>query len=229
MSPRELCFRSSPLSKESDRISADVACLRAADIPFTLVSTAGFHCDVWRSMGVIVRDDERLVLDFVLKISKRPYRLAEVRVLGEEHRVIRCALEDIVPQARFVATSVNSKPGAIVLVENCTPWFDISNPGNEEEALPLLGRQRKAAGQLQRFTASARRWLEKESRIIDLCGVENLVLDRNYEVRYLDSFHVFFHLDLLHVIDEVDDALKFRIETSVQRLEYLESLVQAVR
>lgn len=217
------------MGKENDRIGADIACLGAAEMPFTLVSTAGFHCDVWRSMGVIVRGENRLALDFVLKVSKRPYRLPEVRILADEHRVIRAALEDIVPRARFVATRVNNKPGAIVLVENRTPWFDISNPGNEDEALPLLRRQGKAAGQLQRFTACARRWLEAESRVIDLCGIENLVLDRKYEVRYLDSFHVFFYLDILHVIDEVDDALKFRIETSVKRLEYLERLVQAVR
>lgn len=45
----------------------------------------------------------------------------------------------------------------------------------------------------------------------------------------LPEVRVFFHLDILHLIDEVDDALKFRIETSVQRLEYLERLVKAVR
>ncbi|HEY5701013.1 MAG TPA: hypothetical protein VIT83_02880 [Gammaproteobacteria bacterium] len=217
------------MGKESDRISADIACLGAENIPFTLVSTAGFHCDVWRSMGIIVRDSSRSPVDFVLKVSKRPYRLPEIRVLGEEHRAIQSDLEDIVPKARFVATQVNRKPGVIVLVENCTPWFDLSNPGNEDEALPLIGRRNKARGQLRRFTTSARRWLDDESRIIDLCGTENLVLDRNHEVRYLDSFHVFFYLDTLHVIDEIDDALQFRIEASVKRLEYLERLVEAVQ
>lgn len=198
-------------------------------MPFTLVSTVGFHCDVWRSMGVVVRDNSRLPLDFVLKISKRPYRMPEIRVLGEEHRAIQTDLEDIVPEARFVATEVNRKPGVIVLVENCTPWFDLSNPGNEDEALPLLRRRKKACGQLNRFTSVSRRWLDEEARIIDLCGTENLVLDRNYNVRYLDSFHVFFYLDTLHVIDEVDDELQYRVETSIKRLEYLEQLVKAAR
>ena len=217
------------MSKESDRVSADIGWLAASDLPFTLVSTAGFHCEVWRSMGVVVRDDSRLPLDFVLKISRRPYRAPEIRVLGQEHQVIQAGLEDIVPTARFVATSINGKPGVIVLVENCTPWFDLSNPGNEDEALPLLRRRNKARGQLRRFTGCARRWLDDDARIIDLCGTENLVLDRSYNVRYLDSFHVFFYLDTLHVIDEVDDALQYRVETSIKRLEYLEQLVRATR
>ncbi|MDX1512204.1 MAG: hypothetical protein R3174_00535 [Gammaproteobacteria bacterium] len=216
------------MGKESDRIASDIACLRSADMPFTLVSTAGFHCEVWRSMGVIVREGGRTALDFVLKVCKRAYRLPELKVLVEEHRTIHAELEEMVPQAQFIATEVNRKPGVIVMVENCTPWFDLSNPGNEDEALPLLRRQPRARAQLGRFTACVRRWLDEESRIIDLCGTENLVLDRNYQVRYLDSFHVFFYLDTLHVIDEVDDALQFRVETSINRLEYLERLVEAL-
>ncbi|MDH3317131.1 MAG: hypothetical protein OER43_15375 [Gammaproteobacteria bacterium] len=214
------------MSQESDRVPATIACLETESMPFTLVSTAGFHCDVWRSIGVIVRGGERAPMDFVLKRYKRPCTLAEIRVLGKEYRTIKQALEEIVPTARFVATHVNYSPSVIVLAENCTPWFDLSNPGNEDEALPLLSRKARARAQLAEFVRHARRWMEEDSRIIDLGGTENLVLDKNYGVRYLDSFHVFFYLDMLHVIDEVDDALMFRIEICIKRLEYLERLVK---
>ncbi|MDX1528210.1 MAG: hypothetical protein R3337_06250, partial [Gammaproteobacteria bacterium] len=80
--------------------------------------------------------------------------------------------------------------------------------------------------QLADFTRHARRWMEEESKMIDLGGTENLVLDKDYGVRYLDSFHVFFYLDMLHLIDEVDDSLTFRIEMCIRRLEYLERLVK---
>lgn len=214
------------MSQETDRVPAKIACLETESMPFTLVSTAGFHCDVWRSIGVIVRGGERSPVDFVLKRYKRPCTLAEIRVLGKEYRIIKQALEEMVPTARFVATHVDSRPGVIVLAETCTPWFDLSNPGNEDELLPLLSRKARARAQLAEFVRNARRWMEDDSRIIDLGGTENLVLDKNYGVRYLDSFHVFFYLDMLHVIDEVDDALMFRIEICIKRLEYLERLVK---
>lgn len=217
------------MSRETDRVPAKIACMDTANLPFTLVSTAGFHCDVWRSIGVIVRGGERAPVDFVLKRYKRPCSLAEVRVLGKEYRAIKQALDEIVPAARFVATQVDARPSVIVLAENCTPWFDLSNPGNEDEALPLMKRKARARAQLADFTRHARRWMEEESKIIDLGGTENLVLDKDYGVRYLDSFHVFFYLDMLHVIDEVDDSLTFRIEMCIRRLEYLERLVNRLR
>lgn len=214
------------MSLETDRVPAKIACLETENMPFTLVSTAGFHCDVWRSIGVIVRGDQRAPMDFVLKRYKRPCTLAEVRVLGREYRTIKNALEEIVPTACFVSTRIDARPSVIVLAENCTPWFDLSNPGNEDEALPLLSRRPKARAQLAEFTRHARRWKDEDSKIIDLGGTENLVLDKGYSVRYLDSFHVFFYLDMLHVIDEIDDALMFRIEICIKRLQYLERLVR---
>lgn len=214
------------MSQETDRVPAKIACLDTENLPFTLVSTAGFHCDVWRSIGVIVRGDQRAPLDFVLKRYKRPCSLAEIRVLRKEYRTLKTALDEIVPAAQFVATQVDAKQSVIVLAENCTPWFDLSNPGNEDEALPLLRRKGRAKAQLADFTRHARRWMEEESKMIDLGGTENLVLDKDYGVRYLDSFHVFFYLDMLHLIDEVDDSLTFRIEMCIRRLEYLERLVK---
>ncbi len=217
------------MSLETDRVPAKIACLDTESLPFTLVSTAGFHCDVWRSIGVIVRGDQRAPMDFVLKRYKRPCSLAEIRVLGKEYRTLKESLADIVPTARFIATQIDGRQSVVVLAETCTPWFDLSNPGNEDEALPLLRRRGRAKAQLADFTRDARRWLDDDSKIIDLGGTENLILDKDYGVRYLDSFHVFFYLDMLHLIEEVDDALTFRIEVCIRRLEYLERLVKRLQ
>ena len=73
-------------------------------MPFTLVSTAGFRCDVGRSIGVIMPGAERAPTDSVLKPYKRPCTLAEIRVPWTEYRILKDALDEIVPTARFVAT-----------------------------------------------------------------------------------------------------------------------------
>ena len=43
-----------------------------------------------------------------------------------------------------------------------TPWFNIANPSNEAEALPLLGKSRKACKQLESFVEAAK---HPESRV----------------------------------------------------------------
>ncbi len=195
-------------------------------MPFTLVSKLGFHCDVWRSIGRIVTAGASSNLDFVLKVGKHRLTRREVQVLGKEYRVLRSALDDIVPRSLFVATEVDRMPGAVVFAETCNPWFDLGHPSNREEALPLLRRQPRVRRQLAHFTHCARRWLDDERMIIDLFGAENLVLDRREGLRYLDSFHVFFYLDTLDAVGEVDDGFLHRIEQSVRRLEYVEWLVR---
>ena len=212
--------------RDIDRLLAKIACLPTGGIPLTLVSTAGFHCEVWQSIGVLVSGPHRTEIDFVLKRYLRPSSLAATRVLGREHETLRQALGDIVPATRFVATRVNGKVGVVALCETCPPWFDLGNPANEEEALPLLARHRRARDDLVRFVAHARRWLDEEGKVIDLCGTENLVLDRAYRVRYIDSFHVFFYLDVLHTLQEVDEELRYRLDLAVRRLRYLEALSQ---
>lgn len=208
----------------TDQLSKDIACLNARGMLFTLISTLGFHCDVWRSIGRIVSAENSTPLDFVLKIGKRRCEEPEVRVLGKEYRMLRSALGDIVPDALFVATEINGKPGAVVMAQTCSPWFDLANPTNEAEALPLLRRQPRSRHQLEHFVRCARNWLDEKRMAIDLVGGENLVLDKTAGVRYLDSFHVFFYLDMLDVIDQADDGFLFRVEQAVQRLEYLEWL-----
>lgn len=214
------------MAEAADRLEKEVACLNVRDMPFTLVSRLGFHCDVWRSIGRIVTEEGSRSLDFVLKVSKRLCRWREVAVLAKEYRLLRAALDEIVPASMFVATSVNRAPGAIVFAESCDPWFDLGNPTNEAEALPLLIRQRRLHYQLAHFTRCARHWLDDRRMVIDLQGAENLVVDRQGGVRYLDSFHVFFYHDILDAVDDVDEDFLFRVDQSVRRLEYLEWLVR---
>jgi hypothetical protein len=217
------------MTTEIDRLEKDVACLNVGALPFTLVSRLGFHCDVWRSMGRLITNETSTQLDFVLKVGKRLCLREQVGVLAKEYRTLRGALGSIIPQSMFVATSINDKPGAIVFAEACNPWFDLADPNNREDALPLLARRPLEMGQLEVFTTAARRWLDDSRIIIDLFGAQNLVLDRNAGVRYLDSFHVFFYLDTLDVIEEVDDGFLYRAEQCVRRLEYLESLLLSAR
>ncbi len=216
------------MSKENDRLSASVACIDAESLPLTLVSTAGFHCEVWRSAGVIVRDGRREPVDFVLKCARERCPPAYTRVLARDHRRLREALDDIVPAALFVSTRIDGEPSVVVFAETCHPWFDLANPWNEEEALALLRRLPLARDQLARFVAAARGWASTaEERVIDLHGEQNLVLDRDRRVRYLDSFGVFLFPDLLETLAEDDESLRERIEVSRGRLVYLERLLAA--
>lgn len=216
------------MGKETDRLSARVACIDADSLPLTLVSTAGFHCEVWRSAGVIVRDGRREPVDFVLKCYREPCPARYVRVLARDHRRLREALDDIVPKAVFVTTRIDGQTSVIALAETCRPWFDLANPWNEEEALELLRRLAPARDQLRRFVAAAHGWADAaESRVIDLHGEQNLVLDRDRKVRYLDSFAVFLFPDVLDLVEDDDPGLRERIEVSRGRLEYLQRLVEA--
>ena len=214
------------MSTESDRLAKDVACLKGQEMPFTLVSKIGFNCDVWRSIGRIIEAGRARPLDFILKVGKRRCTLREVQVLAKQYRTLRTELDEIVPESIFVATEINGVPSAIVFARTCKPWFDLAHPVNREEAVPLLRHQPRSRHQLAHFVQCARRWLDERGMVIDLYGGENLVLDRSEGVRYLDSFYPFFYLDLLTVIDEVDEGLEFRIEQSIQRLDYLEWLVE---
>ncbi len=217
------------MNREADRLEREVACLNLRDIPFTLVSMLGSHCEVWRSIGRLVTRGDSQPLDFVLKVGKHLCTPREVVVLGKEYRRLRSALGDIVPYSVFVATRINRQPGAIVFAQSCNPWFDLASPTNESEALPLLKHQPRLRRQLGRFTRCARHWLDEQRRIIDLQGPENLVVERNAGVRYLDSFHVFFYLDTLDIVDQVGDDFLFRVQQSIQRLEYLERLLTEAR
>jgi hypothetical protein len=201
-----------------------VACLNTATLPATLVSDRGFNCDVWQSAGVIVRDGARHWVDFVVKRHRFACGPARVRVFQRDYRRLREALHEMVPRALFVATRIDDAPNVVVLAEACTPWFDLARPGTEDEARPLLARMPRARSQLARFVTAARAW-DAQDRVVDLYGRENLVLDRDHQVRYLDSFGAFFHADVLHLIGDADDELAERIAISRRRLNYVESLL----
>ena len=212
------------MARESDRIPDQVACLNTEAMPATLVSTRGFNCEVWQSGGVIVRDGQRQAVNFVVKRHRYPCSRRKVQAYQREYRRMRTALADIVPSALFVSTRIEDEESVVVLAQTHTPWFDLARPGNEDEARPLLARLPKALGQLARFVRAARSWAD-EGLVVDLYGAENLVLDRDRNVRYLDSFGVFFYEDMLYAVDGVDEALEAKIVISRSRLDYVESLL----
>ncbi len=212
--------------REVDRIHGTIACLDTANLPATLISTVGSHCEVWQQAGRIRRGGGHEPLDLVIKKFRTPCSYREARVYAREYRILREALGEIIPATRFVHTKVDGEPSVVVIARTHTPWFNLANPANEEEAVPLLRRLGRARDQLHRFTAAARGWHgERDPRVIDLFGADNLVLDRGYQLRYLDSFGVFFHESLLHLLAEVDEELKYKIDLSLRRLDYLEYLL----
>lgn len=214
------------MAEDSDHIGSRVACLDTSGLLATLVATAGYHCDVWRSMGIVVRNGERAPLDIVIKVYRGACSLAEAGVYHNQYRLLKAALGEIVPEAVFVATKVDGVPSIIVIAESITPWFNLANPANEEETVPLLRRLPRVRAQLGRFLTAARRW-QQNGRVIDLYGLDNLVLDRTDTLRYVDSFEVFFFPDMLELLDELDEALRRRIELSLARLDYLDYVLAA--
>ncbi|MDQ2696021.1 MAG: hypothetical protein M3Z21_11725 [Pseudomonadota bacterium] len=209
-----------------NRITGSIGCLDAANLQATLISTTGFHCHVWQCAWLMSKGEEHTAFDCVIKKHLHPCTLRETRILYKEYRTLKSRLEDMVPEAVFVPTLVDGQENVIVIAETVYPWFNIANPVNDSEAIPLLRRLPKARMQLRRFVEAAREWYETGEKVIDLWGLDNLVLDRDRQIRYIDSFRVFFYADVLHLLDEVEDTLRDKIEVSLQRREYLEHLLR---
>ena len=218
------------MNKNSDSISEKVECIDTQNTPTTLIATTGFHCLVWRSTRIISYDGRKSLVDVVIKRHREPCFFRETVILNRDYEELKDRLGSMVPNALFVTTEIAGVETVIVVAEAVTPWFNIANPSNEEEAVPLLRKLPSARKQLCRFIEVARSWRQGNSgKTIDLYGIDNLVLDVNRTIKFLDSFRVFFYDDLLHVIDEVDDALTSKIEISRQRLEYIDYLVKESR
>ncbi|RFA27239.1 hypothetical protein CAI21_15450 [Alkalilimnicola ehrlichii] len=154
--------------------------------------------------------------------------LGEVKALQREYRRLKRALGDIVPRTLFVHTDVDGRPGVIALAEVAQPWFDLANPGNEEESLHLLQLWPDAGHQFTFFVRAATAWAAQDM-MIDLTGDSNLVLDRSRAVRFIDSFRVFFYADMLYSTDAADSALEQRIDICRRRLAYLQRLAKRIR
>ena len=214
------------MAREDDRIDNRIACLRTDRMAATLVSDAGYHCEVWRSSGSVMRDGARQTLDRVIKIPRTPVPATEVRVLRRDHQRLHSALSDIVPPTVFVRTRIDDQPSVIAMAPTIRRWFDVANPINQAELAPMIARDPRLRDALRHFILTAERWHAQDGRVIDLYGVDNLVLDRNHHLHYIDSFGVFFHADLLDILPDPDPGLVERIRLSRIRLEYLNHLLE---
>lgn len=210
---------------ENDRISAEIACIDTGNLPASLVSTVGSHCDVWQTSGTTGDDEYDVPVECVIKHHRLTCTPREIAILVRDYQTLKGRLQEIVPRATYIRTRVNGAENVIVVAQAFTPWFNLANPLNEQESIPLLNKLLKARMQLARFVEAAKDWRAKKQWIIDLYGLDNLILDKNREVRYLDSFGVFFHEDLLHVLDTRDWELEQKIDLSLRRLDYLEHLL----
>ncbi|MGD8907792.1 MAG: hypothetical protein PVF13_08735 [Chromatiales bacterium] len=226
----------SPPGKEIDRLLADIACLDRKQLRASLISTTGSHCEVWRSSRRYVSEDEQekdtAYIEFVIKWPLANYSETEARLLARHYRLLKETLDEVIPETLFVVTRVNGAPSVIVLAKAINVWFNIANPQNEEEAVRLLCANPKSRIQLARFVRAAKAWRNSDNpRMIDLFGLDNLVMDINRQIVFLDSFFVFFFEDMFHLIDntEEDDGLKEKIELSLKRLAYLQHLLDMVQ
>lgn len=213
------------MSRESDRIDVRIDSLRTDRLPATLVSSDGYHCEVWRCSGSVRRDGRSQPRDVVIKVPRQAFSAAEVRVMQREHRRLRESLGDIVPPTLYVVARIDGEPSVVALAPTISRWFDIANPAHEAEARPLLQRMPRARSALAQFIDVAEDWYRREERVIDLYGLDNLVLDRNRHLHYIDSFGVFFHADVLNALPDPDPGLAERIDLSRRRLDYLRDLL----
>jgi hypothetical protein len=213
--------------KESDRLQADIECLNPVSLRASLVSSVGNHCHVWRTSKRQRQECYDLTYtEFVIKQPLQGHEDFEIRLLFKQYRLLKERLEEIIPDALFSITRINGTRNVCVLAEAVNVWFNLANPQNEEEAVALLSQYVKPRIQLRRFVEFVRELQTSDNpRLIDLYGLDNLVLDKNHEIRYLDSFDVFFFEDMLDLVDGNDPELEHKIKLSRDRLDYLERVL----
>ena len=215
--------------REEDRPALDIDCLNPKCRRAALVSTTGNHCQVWRGSR---KHDHPVAgegyTEFVIKYPLDHYSDADARIMMRQYSLLRDALGDIVPEALFVISCINGQPNLFVVARAVNVWFNIANPLNREEAIGLLREYPIAWAQLDRFVRQARRWRQGPNpRVIDLYGIDNLVMDNQRRIRFVDSYYVFFFEDMLHFLGgEYDHDLEDKIQVSLQRLAYLEDILQ---
>jgi hypothetical protein len=225
---------------QGDRLVLDIACISRKCRRATLVSTTGNHCTVWRGAlrspdadatanpGTETETDE-VYTEFVIKLPRERYDAADARILVRQYRMLREALGEVVPSALFVVGLVDGIPSLLVIARAVNLWFNIANPQNRDEAIGLLRNSSIARDQLRHFLDQAARWRsESNPRVIDLYGLDNLVMDNRRQIRFVDSFYVFFFEDMLHLLGgEPDHDLEDKIKVSLQRLAYLDEILRA--
>lgn len=213
------------MAKEDARIPSEIGCLDTENLRATLISTVGAHCDVWQTAGYHFERNKNRTFDMVIKRHTLSCTPLETRIYRKDYLQLKKYLHDIIPEAIFVRTRIDGDTNMLVFARAFTPWFNLANPALAEDAIPLMAKLTKARNQLALFINTANRLREEEDKVIDLYGLDNLVLDKHMEVRYLDSFEVFFYQDLPYLIEESGEDLQEKIEVSLKRLSYLEYML----
>jgi hypothetical protein len=216
--------------EDEDRPSLDIGCLNPRCRRLALVSTTGNHCQVWRGSRKDGQGaDPEGYVEFVIKFPHDRYNQQDARILARQYRMLKDGLGEMVPDALFVVSCIDGRPNLFVVARAVNIWFNIANPLNREEAIGLLRDSPIACDQLAEFLKQATVWREGPNpRVIDLYGLDNLVMDNQRQIRYIDSFYVFFFEDMLHMLGgEPDYELEEKIRVSLRRLAYLEEILQA--
>ncbi len=214
--------------RDQDRPGIDIGCLNPENLKATLISSQGSHCEVWRSnlRAPSLAEAHTPYFEFVIKYPRSSHSHREIEVLAQDYRRLQQSLEDIVPRALFLLTRVDGEINVCILAEAVNIWFDLALSDYREEAIALLCGNPRARIQLERFLQAASRWRQQD-RLVDLFGVNNLVMDNNREIRFLDSFFPFYFEDMLDWVEDPEGELEEKIEVSRQRLDYLAELLVA--
>lgn len=209
---------------DKDPEVVNISCVNFNDFPAMLISTQGTYCNVWRRTSHINGGYSSIIRDVVIKQHIGECRRREIETLNRHYHTLRQSLGSIVPATIFIQTMIDGSSSVLAISEAVNVWFNVANPLNQEELYHLMQQHPQIRDQLEVFTEFATDSREFDGRIIDLFGMDNLVLDHNFNVRYLDSFFVFFYEDMLDMIDK-DDILNDQIVLSLKRLEYIEHLL----
>lgn len=214
------------MGRSSLRIPNDIGCLDTARLRATFISSLGFHCDAWHVNRIFLRTGKSLIRNYIIKRYRQPCSMRQIQVYQRDYLELRAQLGTMIPKAMFFQTRVDGQVTVLAVARAVTRWFNLAHPAYESEAAPLLRRLPKARAQLQDFVSAAHRWYHSpDMKVIDLWGADNLVLDNKQNVRYLDSFNVFFYPDVFHTIGEPSELLEEKIAVSRRRLEYLKHLL----
>ena len=218
------------MGRASLEIPNDIGCLDTPNLRAQFMSGLGFYCDAWQVSRLFLRDGKRLIRNYIIKRYRLPCSMREIQIYQQDYMELRTQLGPMVPKAMFLQTRVDGEVTVLAVARAVTRWFNIANPTFEDDVVPLLRNLTKARAQLRDFVSAAHRWYESsEMKVIDLYGMDNLVLDNRQDIRYLDSFNVFFYPDTFHVIDEANEVLEEKIAVSRRRLEYLQYLLDQTR
>lgn len=127
----------------------------------------------------------------------------------KEYDEIKLRLGEIVPNATYIRAKVGQTLGALVLAEPIKITTDMLSEENKPYILEVLKSNPQTRQQLEDLLDAFDEWLAK-GKVLDLSdnGEENVVLDENQNLHYIDSFDVFLNSRYRSLIESSEQNAK---------------------